>query len=101
MYNDTVIGLGVILLFLAGAGLLNFYEKRKGRRLFLEKMMGSGERSPSGNTAMKSWIIFPSFSGREKKKDFILMTLPGMIWIWTDLCPDQSERFTGWGRMPL
>ena len=91
MYNDTVIGLGVILLFLAGAGLLNFYEKRKGRRLFLEKMMASWGKIPqreySYETAMKSWIIFPSFSGREKKKDFILMTLPGMIWIWTGSMP--------------
>ena len=69
MYNDTVIGLGVILLFLAGAGLLNFYEKRKGRRLFLEKMMASWGKIPQREyTRSRVWIIFPSFSGREKRR---------------------------------
>ena len=46
MYTDTAMGLGVILLILIGAGLLNVYENRKRRKLFLEKMTASWGKIP-------------------------------------------------------
>ena len=83
MYNDTVIGLGVILLFLIGAGLLNFYEARKRRKLFLERMIASWGKIPQREYSYEELDHISQFFRQRKKKDFILTILPGMIWTWT------------------
>ena len=74
MYNDTVIGLGVILLFLAGAGLLNFYEKRKGRRLFLEKMMASWGKIPQREYSYEELDHISQFFRQREKEGIRLST---------------------------
>ena len=80
MYNDTVIGLGVILLFLAGAGLLNFYEKRKGRRLFLEKMMASWGKIPQREYSYEELDHISQFFRQREKEGFYIDDIT-----WNDL----------------
>ena len=68
MYNDTVIGLGVILLFLIGAGLLNFYEARKRRKLFLERMIASWAKIPQREYSYEELDHISQFF-RQKEKE--------------------------------
>ena len=84
MYNDTVIGLGVILLFLAGAGLLNFYEKRKGRRLFLEKMMASWGKIPQREYSYEELDHISQFFRQREKEGFYIDDIT-----WNDLDMDR------------
>ena len=84
MYNDTMIGLGVILLFLAGAGLLNFYEKRKGRRLFLEKMMASWGKIPQREYSYEELDHISQFFRQREKEGFYIDDIT-----WNDLDMDR------------
>ena len=84
MYNDTVIGLGVILLFLAGAGLLNFYEKKKGRRLFLEKMMASWGKIPQREYSYEELDHISQFFRQREKEGFYIDDIT-----WNDLDMDR------------
>ena len=68
MYNDTVIGLGVILLFLIGAGLLNFYEARKRRKLFLERMIASWGKIPQREYSYEELDHISQFFSTERKR---------------------------------
>lgn len=84
MYNDTVIGLGVILLFLAGAGLLNFYEKRKGRRIFLGKMMASWGKIPQREYSYEELEHISQFFRQNEKEGFYIDDIT-----WNDLDMDR------------
>lgn len=84
MYNDTVIGLGVILLFLAGAGLLNFYEKRKGRRIFLGKMMASWGKIPQREYSYEELEHISQFFRQKEKEGFYIDDIT-----WNDLDMDR------------
>lgn len=84
MYNDTVIGLGVILLFLVGAGLLGFYEKRKGRKLFLEKMIASWGKIPQREYSYEELDHISQFFRQREKEDFYIDDIT-----WNDLDMDR------------
>ena len=84
MYNDTVIGLGVILLFLLGAGLLNFYENRKRRKIFLEKMIASWGKIPQREYSYEELDHISQFFRQRKKEEFYIDDIT-----WNDLDMDR------------
>lgn len=84
MYNDTVIGLGVILLFLIGAGLLNFYEARKRRKLFLERMIASWGKIPQREYSYEELDHISQFFQQREKEGFYIDDIT-----WNDLDMDR------------
>ena len=84
MYNDTVIGLGVILLFLIGAGLLNFYEARKRRKLFLERMIASWGKIPQREYSYEELDHISQFFRQREKEGFYIDDIT-----WNDLDMDR------------
>lgn len=84
MYNDTVIGLVVILLFLAGAGVLNYYEKGKRRKLFLERMMASWGKIPQREYSYDELEHIAQFFRKREKEGFYVDDI-----IWNDLDMDR------------
>ena len=84
MYNDTVIGLVVILLFLAGAGVLNYYEKGKRRKLFLERMMASWGKIPQREYSYDELEHIAQFFRKREKEGFYVDDIT-----WNDLEMDQ------------
>ena len=80
MYNDTVIGLVVILLFLAGAGVLNYYEKGKRRKLFLERMMASWGKIPQREYSYDELEHISQFFRKREKEGFYVDDIT-----WNDL----------------
>lgn len=84
MYNDTVIGLVVILLFLAGAGVLNYYEKGKRRKLFLERMMASWGKIPQREYSYDELEHISQFFRKRKKEGFYVDDIT-----WNDLDMDR------------
>ena len=84
MYNDTVIGLVVILLFLAGAGVLNYYEKGKRRKLFLERMMASWGKIPQREYSYDELEHISQFFRKREKEGFYIDDIT-----WNDLDMDR------------
>ena len=84
MYNDTVIGLVVILLFLAGAGVLNYYEKGKRRKLFLERMMASWGKIPQREYSYDELEHIAQFFRKREKEGFYVDDIT-----WNDLDMDR------------
>ena len=84
MYNDTVIGLVVILLFLAGAGVLNYYEKGKRRKLFLERMMASWGKIPQREYSYDELEHISQFFRKREKEGFYVDDIT-----WNDLDMDR------------
>lgn len=84
MYNDTVIGLVVILLFLAGAGVLNYYEKGKRRKLFLERMMASWGKIPQREYSYDELEYISQFFRKREKEGFYVDDIT-----WNDLDMDR------------
>lgn len=84
MYNDTVIGLVVILLFLAGAGVLNYYEKGKRRKLFLERMMASWGKNPQREYSYDELEHISQFFRKREKEGFYVDDIT-----WNDLDMDR------------
>ncbi len=84
MYNDTVIGLVVILLFLAGAGVLNYYEKGKRRKLFLERMMASWGKIPQREYSYDELEHISQFFRKREKEGFCVDDIT-----WNDLDMDR------------
>ena len=84
MYNDTVIGLVVILLFLAGAGVLNYYEKGKRRKLFLERMMASWGKIPQREYSYDELEQISQFFRKREKEGFYVDDIT-----WNDLDMDR------------
>lgn len=84
MYNDTVIGLGVILLFLAGAGVLNHYEKRNRKKLFLERMMASWGKIPQREYSYDELEHISQFFRKREKEGFYIDDIT-----WNDLDMDR------------
>ena len=84
MYNDTVIGLVVILLFLAGAGVLNYYEKGKRRKLFLERMMASWGKIPQLEYSYDELEHISQFFRKREKEGFYVDDIT-----WNDLDMDR------------
>lgn len=84
MYNDTVIGLVVILLFLAGAGVLNYYEKGKRRKLFLERMMASWGKIPQREYSYNELEHIAQFFRKREKEGFYVDDIT-----WNDLDMDR------------
>ena len=84
MYNDTVIGLVVILLFLAGAGVLNYYEKGKRRKLFLVRMMASWGKIPQREYSYDELEHISQFFRKREKEGFCVDDIT-----WNDLDMDR------------
>ena len=84
MYNETVIGLVVILLFLAGAGVLNYYEKGKRRKLFLERMMASWGKIPQREYSYNELEHIAQFFRKREKEGFYVDDIT-----WNDLDMDR------------
>ena len=84
MYNDTVIGLGVILLFLVGAGVLNHYEKRNRKKLFLERMMASWGKIPQREYSYDELEHISQFFRKREKEGFYIDDIT-----WNDLDMDR------------
>ena len=84
MYNDTVIGLVVILLFLAGAGVLNYYEKGKRRKLFLERMLASWGKIPQREYSYDELEHISQFFRKREKEGFYVDDIT-----WNDLDMDR------------
>lgn len=84
MYNDTVIGLGVILLFLVGAGVLNYYENGKRRKLFLERMMASWGKIPQREYSYDELEHISQFFCKREKEGFYIDDIT-----WNDLDMDR------------
>lgn len=84
MYNDTVIGLVVILLFLAGAGVLNYYEKGKRRKLFLERMMASWGKISQREYSYDELEHISQFFRKREKEGFYVDDIT-----WNDLDMDR------------
>lgn len=84
MYNDTVIGLVVILLFLAGAGVMNYYEKGKRRKLFLERMMASWGKIPQREYSYDELEHIAQFFRKREKEGFYVDDIT-----WNDLDMDR------------
>ena len=84
MYTDTAMGLGVILLILIGAGLLNVYENRKRRKLFLEKMTASWGKIPQREYSYEELEHIAQFFRQREKEEFYIDDIT-----WNDLDMDR------------
>ena len=83
--TETIMTIALFLVLLGAAILVMVQNNRAGKRYLLNRI--KKDWFPTVSTVMRSWTVSQNMGNGYREIVFILMILPGMIWIWKEsLC---------------